>query len=73
MQDQYAVSRSLPSFDKSQDWFLASGWEENGRTLLEFNRNLTTCDEDNDMDIMVRSSHVTDAAFCYIFHISLLG
>ena len=53
IQDRYAVSRSMPSIDVSQDWFLTSGQEENGRTILEFNRKFTSCDVVNDLDITV--------------------
>ena len=52
LQDRFAVDRYLPPVDESQDWFLVSGEEENGYTILEFTRNLTTCD-DNDLDIKV--------------------
>ena len=45
MQDRFAVDRYLPPVDESQDWFLVSGEEENGYTILEFTRNLTTCDK----------------------------
>ena len=50
LQDRFAVDRFLPPIDESQDWFLVSGEEENGYTILEFTRNLTTCDG-NDLDI----------------------
>ena len=52
LQDCFATDRYLPPVDESQDWFLVSGEEENGHTVLEFTRNLTTCD-DNDLDIKV--------------------
>ena len=52
LQDRFAVDRFLPPTDESQDWFLVSGEEENGYTILEFTRNLTSCDE-NDLDIKV--------------------
>ena len=45
----------LPSIDDdgaSQDWFLSFGEEEDGFTVLEFSRNLTTCDT-KDLDIGV--------------------
>ena len=52
LQDRFAIDRFLPPIDESQDWFLVSGEEENDYTILEFTRNLTTCDE-NDLDIKV--------------------
>ena len=52
LQDRFAVDRFLPPIDESQDWFLVSGEEDNGHTVLEFTRSLTTCDE-NDLDIQV--------------------
>ena len=54
LQDRFAVDRFLPPIDESQDWFLVSGEEENGYTVLEFTRNLTSCDE-NDLDIKVHA------------------
>ena len=56
LQDRFATTRALPAVDSSQDWFITRGSEENGRTILEFHRNFTTCDEKNDMDIKV--SHI---------------
>ena len=53
MQDRYAEGRFLPPIDPSQDWFLVSGEEEGGYTILEFTRNWTTCD-DRDVNIQVR-------------------
>ena len=52
LQDRFAIDRYLPPVDESQDWFLVSGEEENGYTILEFTRNLTTCD-DHDLNIKV--------------------
>ncbi len=49
-QDRYAEGRVLPPIDSSQDWFLVRGEEEEGTTVLEFTRNLTTCD-DKDLNI----------------------
>ena len=46
------MSRTVPVQDESQDWQLVSGQAENGHTILEFKRHLTTCD-DKDMDISV--------------------
>ena len=54
-QDRYAVDRVLPPIDSSQDWFLVSGEEENGITVLEFTRNLTSCD-DKDLNIEVEKN-----------------
>jgi len=53
MQDRYAEGRFLPPIDDSQDWTLEYGEQENGYTVLEFSRNLTTCDP-RDLDIKVR-------------------
>ena len=55
LQDRFATTRGLPAIDSSQDWFISSGSEENGRTVLEFYRNFTSCDDNNDMDIKVSS------------------
>ena len=54
LQDRFAIDRFLPPVDGSQDWFLVSGEEENGYTVLEFMRNLSSCDQ-NDLDIKVHS------------------
>ena len=62
-QDRYAASRVVPVPDESQDWTLLSGETKNGRTILEFERKLTTCD-DKDMDITVR---MYIHACCYLF------
>ena len=52
MQDRYAERRALPPIDASQDWYLSFGEEEDGYTILEFSRNLTTCDpKDLDVDV----------------------
>ena len=52
-QDRFAFDRLRPPpVDPSQDWFLVSGEEENGYTVLEFTRNLTSCDV-NDLNIEV--------------------
>ncbi len=47
------MDRFLPPVDSSQDWFLVSGEEENGYTILEFTRNITSCDVENDLDVEV--------------------
>ena len=54
LQDRFAIDRFLPPVDESQDWFLVSGEEENGYTILEFMRHLSSCDQ-NDLDIKVHS------------------
>ena len=59
LQDRYAEQQALPSIDASQDWFLVSGEEENGFTVLEFNRNLTSCD-DRDLNIGVSTIIIID-------------
>lgn len=54
LQDRYAEGRYLPPIDASQDWFLVSGEEEGGYTILEFTRNLTTCDsKDLNIEVML--------------------
>ena len=53
LQDRYAVRQALPPIDPSQDWFLVSGEEAGGYTILEFTRNWTTCD-DRDRNILVQ-------------------
>ena len=55
LQDRFATDRFLPPIDESQDWFLISGEEENGYTILEFTQNLTTCDE-KDLSIKVNTN-----------------
>ena len=52
LQDRYAFGRFTPVIDKEQNWFLISGKEENGITILQFWRKFTSCD-DYDMDITV--------------------
>ena len=56
-QDRYAEGRFLPPIDESQDWFLTNSEEENGYTVLEFFRNLTSCDP-QDLDITVGKGNV---------------
>ena len=67
LQDRFAVDRYLSPVDESQDWFLVSGEEENGHTILEFTRNLTTCD-DKDLDIKVCMWLHDAYAWMYIMH-----
>ena len=58
MQDRFADIRARPPIDESQDWFLLAGREENGFTILEFSRNLTTCDpRDLDIDVSGLALH----------------
>ena len=59
LQDRYAERQALPPIDASQDWFLVSGEEENGFTILEFSRNLTSCD-DRDLNIGVSTIIIID-------------
>ena len=54
-QDRFADGRALPPIDESQDWFLISGEQDDGFTVLEFSRNLTTCDP-RDLEIKVWTS-----------------
>ena len=70
VQDRYAEGSFLPSVDSSQDWFLLNGEEENGYTILEFSRNLTTCDE-NDLNIQVPTSHILNV-WCATTNIVLI-
>jgi len=51
-QDCYAEGRYLPAIDASQDWYLVSGEEQGGYTILEFTRSLTTCDN-KDLNVEV--------------------
>ena len=52
IQDRYAFGRFTPEIDEEQNWFLISGKEENGTTILQFWRKFTSCD-DHDMDVTV--------------------
>ena len=52
LQDRYAFGRFTPEIDEEQNWFLISGKEENGTTILQFWRKFTSCD-DHDMDVTV--------------------
>ena len=55
MQDRYAERRLLPPIDANQDWLLSFGEEEDGYTILEFSRNLTTCDsKDLNIDVSLK-------------------
>lgn len=57
LQDRFATDRFLPPIDESQDWILVSGEEENGFTILEFTRDLITCD-DNDLEVKVPTTAI---------------
>ena len=48
--------------DDQQDWNLDAGREENGWTIMSFNRLLQTGDVDYDRDIVQVSVHVHHAA-----------
>lgn len=64
MQDRFAVlSYILPPVDEKQDWELHSSAQKNGHTVLEFTRDLFTCDEEDDVDIKVQIELTT-----YITH-----
>ena len=54
-QDRYADAQSRPPVDAQQDWFLISGEEGDGYTILMFSRNWTTCD-DRDREIVVTNT-----------------
>ena len=55
VQDRFAVAQSTPPVDIQQDWFLINAEEENGYTTLEFTRNYTSCDGNNqDRNIIVK-------------------
>ncbi|ESO82137.1 hypothetical protein LOTGIDRAFT_135206, partial [Lottia gigantea] len=45
--DRHSTGHYEPIIDKSQDWILLSGKEENGKTILKFVRKLRTCDKDD--------------------------
>ena len=51
MQDRFADARALPPVDSQQDWTLVAGKEENGWTIVAFNRTLQTGDA-RDRDIV---------------------
>ncbi|KAI6652253.1 DBH-like monooxygenase protein 1 precursor [Oopsacas minuta] len=57
--DRYAVSESLPELDLQQDFELIEGYEEDGKTTIEFCRKLETCDEDyRDRNIVAGTTKV---------------
>ena len=51
MQDRFADARARPPVDSQQDWNLVAGKEENGWTIMSFNRALQTGDT-RDRDIV---------------------
>ena len=51
MQDRFADARALPPMDRQQDWTLVAGKEENGWSIVSFNRALQTGDT-RDRDIV---------------------
>ena len=51
-QDRFAEGKFTPVIDKSQDWIIEFGEQEDGYTILGFRRSLTTCDP-RDLDILV--------------------
>jgi len=55
--DRYAFSRTMPSIDVHQDWHLTNACEENGHTMMEFNRLLKTGDT-HDLNIPSGPAHL---------------
>ena len=51
IQDRFADARARPPVDSQQDWNLVAGREENGWTIVSFNRALQTGDT-RDRDIV---------------------
>ena len=58
MQDRFADARARPPVDSQQDWNLVAGREENGWTIVSFNRALQTGDT-RDRDIVQVQTHAT--------------
>ena len=58
-QDRFAEGRYEPGIDESQDWFLTGYSEYSGRTILEFKRKMTACEE-KDLDITVSYHKLED-------------
>ena len=56
VQDRFADARALPPVDNQQDWTLVAGKEENGWTIVAFNRTLHTRDT-RDRDIVQVCMH----------------
>ncbi len=52
VQDRFATQLSLPAVDTNQDWKLLSGEVFEGHTIIEVERKLTTCDN-QDLPITV--------------------
>ena len=50
LQDRYSLDESEPKIDRSQDWQMLRGLEENGVTIIQFKRPLDTCD---DKDVII--------------------
>ena len=59
MQDRFADARARPPVDSQQDWNLVAGKEENGWTIMAFNRALQTGDA-RDRDIVEVRATYTD-------------
>ena len=53
LQDRFAFKQSRPPIDPQQDWFIISGENMDGYTVLQFSRKWVTCDE-RDRNILVR-------------------
>ncbi|XP_074647533.1 DBH-like monooxygenase protein 1 [Tubulanus polymorphus] len=49
--DMHGIGNQIPVEDKTNNWNLKEGKEENGFTQLTFYRSLDTCDEDGDIKI----------------------
>lgn len=41
--------------DSMQNWFLTNIEEDDGYTVMEFYRNITSCDNEKDLNILVRT------------------
>ena len=52
LQDRFAFKQSRPPIDPQQDWFIISGENMDGYTVLQFWRKWITCDE-RDRNIQV--------------------
>ena len=52
LKDRHTTAHAPPVLDKSQDWFLLHGEENDYGTVLKFARKLDTCDsEDMAIDV----------------------
>ena len=65
LQDRFAAARAPPAIDEEQNWFLKSGEEEEGFTILEFYRDYVTCD-DRDLPVTV-SRNIISYFLTYFF------